>query len=288
MAERTGLATLTALRSDGRRLAATAPNGDLKVWDTTEPTKPHLLIRLTRRHRVIAATWNPTAADLLATLATDGSISVWRMVDDRPPQEMMRLLMPYGRSGKLAWFPDGRHIACATPDGVISAWDLVSGARQTQVLGDRADCLTLFPGPDGLRAAYRDGSIRQPGTRTRHIQPITAASWSTTGALLAVAREDGSVEIRDESLRTRWTRAVSGGSPLLLAWYDDTAMVAADRGGRTLTAYDIAGRARWQTRLPGVPTGLSVAGDILAVGGCGFAPWIVELGTGTPLSGLPS
>jgi WD40 repeat protein len=285
----TGLAALTAFRSDGRRLATTGANGDLKVWDTTDPRQPLLLMRLTRRHRVVAAAWNPTAADLLATLSTDGSISVWRMVDDRPPQEMLRLRLPYGRSGTLAWLPDGRHIACAGSDGVISAWDLVSGARQTQVLGDSSLCLSLYPAPDGvLRSVYRDGSVRQSGTRTRHIQPVTAASWSCTGGWLAVARDDGSVEVRDESLRTRWARAVTSTGASLLAWYGDAAIVVADRAGRTLTALDTLGRVLWRNRLAAVPTALSVAGEIVAIGGHSYAPWIVELGAGTTLTGTPS
>ena len=282
----TGLAAVAAFRSDGRRLATTGPNGDLKVWDTTDPRQPHLLIRLTRRHRVIGAAWNPTASDLLATLSTDGSISVWRMVDDRPPQEMLRLRLPYGRTGVLTWLPAGRHVACASADGVISAWDLVSGARLTQVLGDSAECLSVLPGADGvLVAVYRDGSVRRTGTRTRYIRPVTAASWSGTGGLLAVARDDGTAEVRDESLRVRWARELSTAGGLLLTWHGDAAIVAADRAGRTLTAMDAAGRTLWRTRLGATPTSVDAAGEVVAVGGVPFAPLIVELAGGLPLSG---
>jgi WD40 repeat protein len=281
----TGLASLTAFRSDGRRLATTGPNGDLKVWDTTDPRQPALLVRLHRRHRVLEAAWNPTAADLLATLATDGAISVWRMVDDRPPHEMLRLLLPYGRSGAITWLPDGRHIACASTDGVISAWDLVSGTRQTQVLGDSAVCLTLACCPGGgLRAVYRDGSIRQPGMRTRHIQPVTAAAWSLTGGLLAAGRDDGSVEVRNEKLRAVWSGEQATTGAMLLAWHEDDAVVVADQAGRSLAVVDASGRTVWRTRLATPPTSVSVADEVVAVGGHHFAPRIVQLADGKELT----
>lgn len=280
-----GLPALTVFRADGRRLATTGPNGDLKVWDTTEPRQPQLLFRLTRRHRMLAAAWNPTAADLIATLATDASISVWRMVDDRPPQQLVRLPLPSGRGGALTWLPDGQHIAFAGDDGVISLWDLVSGGRDNDVLGDSSACLALHAGPDGeLRALHRDGTIRRPGARTLHIQPVAAASWSLPGGLLAVARGHGSLEVRDASLRTRWGRELAT-APLLPAWHGDDAVLAADRSGRTLTALDAAGRRLWQTRLAIVPSALSAAAGVIAVGGHNYAPEIFELERGALLSG---
>jgi WD40 repeat protein len=280
-----GLPALTVFRADGRRLATTGPNGDLKVWETSEPRQPQLLFRLSRRHRIVAATWNPTAADLLATLATDATISVWRMVDDRPPQELLRLALPSGRGGALTWLPDGQHIAFCGDDGVICLWDLVSGTRETDILGDSSVSLALHAGPDGdLRAVHQDGTIRRPGRRTMHIQPVTAASWSMPGGLLAVARDHGSVEVRDATLRTRWARELAT-APLLPAWHDDDAVLTADRAARTLTALDAAGRRLWQTRLAIVPASLSAAGGVVAVGGHNFAPELFELDRGALLSG---
>jgi WD40 repeat protein len=280
-----GLPALTVFRADGRRLATTGPNGDLKVWDTADPRQPRLLFRLSRRHRVLAAAWNPTATDLIAMLATDASISVWRMVDDRPPQELLRLALPSGRSGVLAWLPDGQQIVCAGDDGLVSLWDLASGTRDNDFLGDASRCLAVHADPDGgLRAIHQDGTIRRPGQRTMHIQPVAAASWSMPGGLLAVARDHGSLEVRDASLRTRWARELAT-TPLLAAWHDDDAVLAADRSARSLTALDATGRRLWQTRLAIVPASLSAAGGVVAVGGHNYAPEIFELERGALLSG---
>jgi WD domain, G-beta repeat len=280
-----GLAALTVFRADGRRLATTGPNGDLKVWDTAEPRKPQLLVRLTRRHRVLAAAWNPTAADLIGTLATDATVSVWRVVDDRPPQELVRLALPSGRHGALTWLSDGRHIVCAGDDGLISLWDLVAGGRDAEVLGDASPCLAVHAGPEGeLRAVHQDGTIRRPGERTMHLQPVTAAAWSLPGGSLAVARDYGSIEVRDASLRTRWAREL-GTTPLLPAWHGDDAVVAADRSARTLTALDAVGRRLWQTRLAIQPASLAAAAGLIAVSGHNYAPEIFELERGALLSG---
>jgi WD40 repeat protein len=287
-----GLAGVTGFRADGLRLATTGPNGDLKLWDTSTPRKPTALVRLSGRHRTIAAAWNPTAADLIATESLDASISVWRMVDGRPPWEILHLPLPSGRFGPIAWLPDGRHLACATSDGSISVWSIATGAGFHQALGDPAVCLSLTASPDHtLRGIYRDGSVRradpvnQPGpARAPRLAGVAAAAWSGGGRRLATAHGDGAIEVRDESLVVRWQRDVTGAGPLLLAWHDDD-LIVADREAGRLLALDDRGRPIWQTPLDRTPTSLAAAGGLIAVGGCSFAPYLVDAGTGVPFSG---
>lgn len=285
------LAAVTTFRDDGHRLATTGPNGDLKVWDTTEPRQPGLLVRIRRRHRIVAAAWNPVAADLLATLSTDGSISILGLAERRPPRELVVLHLPYGKSGALAWLSDGRHLACASGDGVICVWNVAAGSRYTQVVGDRSACLSMFAEPDNvLRAVYQDGSIRRisplmqraPG-RTQHVDPIVAAAWSANGTLMVAARGDGSVEVLDEALRVWWSRAMTGAGSSLFAWHGDSLIVVADRAAQTLAAVDASGRMIWRTEISPAPTSLSTADGVVAVGSSGFAPRIVELESGDEL-----
>jgi WD40 repeat protein len=287
-----GLAAVTTFRSDGRRLATTGPNGDLKLWDTTSPRHPALLMRLTDRHRITAAAWNPTAADLLATLSTDGNITIWRMVDDRPPDEVLNLRLPYGRSGLLTWLPAGRHIACVSLDGALSVWDIASGTRRTEIFGDSSACLSLSSGTDDvLRAAYEDGSVRRTvpfkeagRLRTRRIPPITAASWSATGHRLAVCPGTGIIEVRDDALHVQWsTSMMTAGTPML-AWHGDSEIIVADCTDRRLVALDTDGRTLWEAHLAMEPTSLSAANGVVAVGACNFRPQIIDIGRGTPLS----
>jgi WD40 repeat protein len=285
-----GLVTVTAFRSDSRRLATTGANGDLKLWDTTDPRQPALLMRLTDRHRITAAAWNPAATDLLATLSTDGRISVWRMVDEEEPHEVRSLRLPYGRSGLLAWLPAGRHLACATEDGAVSIWDIGSGARHTEPLGDEVACLSLTAGADDvLRAVYQDGSVRrmvagQAGPlRARRITPVTAAAWSATGHRLVAALDGGVLEVRDDALDLQWGRETPGDT-LIFAWHGDTEIVLADRTARQLTALDAHGRPLWEINLSTPPTSVAAADGVVAVGGCNFRPQLVDLRTGAPLT----
>lgn len=286
------LATVTAFRSDGRRLATTGANGDLKLWDTTDPQRPALLMRLTDRHRITAAAWNPAAADLLATLSTDGRISVWRMVDEQEPHEVRSLPLPYGRSGLLAWLPAGRHLACATADGAVSVWDVGSGARHTEPLGDEVACLSLAAGEDDVvRAVYRDGSVRrmvplrQPGPlRARRIPPAGAAAWSATGHRLVAALDGGVLEVRDDALDLLWGRELPPGETPAFAWHGDAEIVLADRTARHLTALDAQGRERWKSPLTAGPVSVAAADGVVAVGGCNFRPQLFDMRTGAPLS----
>lgn len=285
------LTAVTTFREDARRLATTGPNGDLKVWDTTDPRKPGLLVRIRRRHRIVATAWNPVATDLLATLATDGSISILGLADGRTPRELVVLHLPYGKSGALAWLSDGRHLACASSDGVICVWNVAAGSRYTQVVGDRSPCLSMYAEPDNvLRAVYRDGSIRRisplmqrTSTRTQHLDPIVAAAWSATGTLMVAARGDGSVEVLDEALRVWWRREMTGAGSSVFAWHGDSLIVVADREARTLSAVDATGRAIWRTETSPAPTSLSIAAGVVAVGGCSFAPRLIEPDSGEPL-----
>lgn len=286
-----GLAAVTTLRSDGRRLATTGPNGDLKLWDSTNPRHPALLMRLTDRHRITAAAWNPTAADLLATLSTDGNITIWRMVDNRPPDEVLNLPLPFGRSGLLAWLPAGRHIACVGPDGSLSVWDIASGARQTEIFDDSGACLALSSGMDDvLRAAYEDGSVRRTvpfkesgRLRTRRIPPIMAAAWSASGHRLAVCPGNGILEVRDDALHVQWSTSMPAASIPMLAWHGDSEIIVAHRAARQLVALDTDGHPRWEAQLVMEPTSLSAANGVVAVGACNFRPQMIDIERGTPL-----
>ena len=284
-----GLAGVTTFRDDGLRLATTGPNGDLKLWDTSTPRKPTALVRLGGRHRTIAAAWNPAATDLFATESLDASISVWRTVDDRPPWEILRLPIPNGRFGPIAWLPNGRHLACATSDGSVTVWSISLGASYTQPTGDPSECAALTARADNtLLGVHRDGTVRRvdpqaPPGASRHpkLPQVTAAAWSEGGRRLAITHGDGTVEVHDDTLALHWRRELSPTGPALLAWHD-TNLIIADLGLGLLLALDERGRPLWQTPLDQEPTSLAAAGGLVAVGGRSFAPYLVDAGTGIP------
>jgi WD40 repeat protein len=280
------------LRSDGRRLATVGPDGELKVWDTARPRRPVLLTRLRPRRRVVTAAWNPAAANLLATLSAAGGIAVWRIVDDRPPAPVWVVDEPTPGATTLVWLLDGRHLACGNPSGEISVWDADSGLLRARIAGRRDTCLALSAGADDmLRLAFRDGTVavvrlRVPGGApvTGTVPPITAASWSASGSSLAVAGETGAIEMLDPRLAVRCVPAATFGARPVLGWAGDRTLLVVDRSTAALTAIDDTGRARWRTPALRPSTSLSVAGDLIALGGCRATPLIVGLDRGDLLT----
>ena len=238
---------------------------------------------------MVAAAWNPVADDILATLSIAGRITVWQLRDSAAPVELMAVRSPLPGPAALAWLSDGRFLACAPADGVVSVWSVDTGVRHAQILGRPSVCVALHADADDvLHAAYEDGSIRrtsrllQPGRpRSQRFSPITAAAWSRSGRTVAVAHPGGFFEIHDEDLYVRWTGQVAASAPLILAWHDDDALVVAERTTRTLTAFDTTGATLWQHRLSPEPAAMSVADGILAVGCYNFAPLFVDLSDGT-------
>ena len=278
-------------RADGRRLATIGPDGELRVWDTALSRPPALLTRIRQRRRIVAAAWNPEAANLLATLSGGGVLTVWRIVDDSPPQSTWTVGTPMTHATTLAWLSDGRHLACGTGYGDISLWDTDWGVCRTQVGGRREPCLAISPTlSGGLRIAFRDGllclfSARTPGVvqLIGSVPAITAAAWSAAGTRLAVAGDTGSIEILDGRLDVLCVADGSFGVRPVLSWAGDAVLVVADRTTSTLAAIDPSGRTLWRGAVPRFPTSLSVAGGMIALGGRRSAPFIVGLERGDVL-----
>jgi WD40 repeat protein len=215
---------------------------------------------------------------------------VWRIVDDSPPQPIWTTGTPMTRATTLTWLADGRHLACGTRYGDVSLWDTNWGVCRTVVAGRREPCLTISPTlQGGLLTAFRDGllcllSARTPGlTLIGSVPPISAASWSPAGSRLALAGETGSIEILDARLDVLCVPDGSFGASPVLCWAGDSALIVTDRTTNTLAAIDPAGRVRWRTEVPRLPTSLSVAGEMIALGGSRSAPIIVGLERGDVL-----
>lgn len=282
---------VVSFRADGRRLATIAPDGELRVWDTALSRAPFLLTRIGPRRRIVAAAWNPEAANLLATLSAGGGVSVWRIVDDGPPQPIWTIDTPMTHATTLTWLSDGRHLACGTPYGDTSLWDTSWGVCRTAVTGRSEPCLAISASLDGgLRMAFRDGLLCRLFARTPEvaqligsIPAITAAAWSADGTKLAVAGDSGTIEMLDGRLDVLCVPDDSFGVGPVLCWAGESVLVVADRSTSTIAAVDAAGRTLWRTAVPRFPTSVSIAGGMIALSGRRTAPFIIGLDRGDVL-----
>ncbi|WP_344520363.1 WD40 repeat domain-containing protein [Paractinoplanes durhamensis] len=282
-----------ALRADGGRLASGSHDRSVIVWDTTDPARPAMVTEFGHRAAVLSVAWNPAAADLLATGAADGTAAVWRVVDDRPPSQMKVLSGHPGPVTSVAWMPDGQHLICQIGESRAAVWN----AFGETYLGELADCVRLAVSPHGLVAtvgvdrlvAVRD-LWRDPG-RITYLPAATVedCAWSPDGTTLALAGDDGSLELLDSTLRP--IRSVRlGDTPLRgVTWSTDGRSLIAGTYDPALVALDTSGRPQWRhTDVRLWPRSLAAAGGTVVTAAFSGRPQLLVQSTGQPLGPGPS
>jgi hypothetical protein len=280
-----------AFRADGRRLASGSTDGGVIVWETSEPGRPRLLAEFAHRAAVTSVSWNPGAADVLATGTADGAAAVWRVVDDRPPSLMKALPGHPGAVTSVAWMPDGQHLLCLVAGARAAVWN----AFGENYLGELDDCVRLDVSPTGLVATIgADGGVavrdlwRVPAPIARRpAGTAEACAWSPDGATLAVAGDDGSIELFTPDLRPV-RRLRPGDAPLRgLTWSGDGRVLIAATYDGTLVALPAPAAAEplWR-RTSGLlwPRSLAVGGTAVACATFAGRPHVVDLLAGGTLA----
>jgi WD40 repeat protein/tRNA A-37 threonylcarbamoyl transferase component Bud32 len=190
-------ATSVAFSPDGRRLAAVAHTGSVKVWDVATGQE---LLTLQGQLGVVASVAFRPDGRRLATAAQGGTVQVWDGEDGREvltfnAQGPLSSLVysPDGRrlattgDGKMAkvwdaatgrellafkghtslvtsvaFSPDGRRLASADISGTVKVWDAATGRDTVPIKGHNAGVFRIVFGPDGRRlvSASHDGTVR--------------------------------------------------------------------------------------------------------------------------------
>jgi hypothetical protein len=273
-----------AFRADGMRLASGSHDHSVIVWEIAERGRPAVVAHFAHRTAVTALSWNPAAADLLATGTADGTVVVWRVVDDRPPSRMKVLSGHPGAVTSVNWMPDGQHLLCLIADSRAAVWN----AFGEEYLGE-IDCVRLAVSPDGLVATVGpDGLVavrdlwRNPG-RITYLPTATVedCAWSPDGDTLALAGDDGRIELLNAGLLP--VRSIRiGDTPLRgVTWSGDGDSLIAGTYDPALAAVDPRGRPRWRrtdNRL--WPRSLAAAGSSVAAATFARRPVLLDLGTG--------
>jgi len=274
-----------AFRADGLRLASGSHDRSVIVWDTTEPHRAVMVTEFAQKAPVLSVAFNPAAADLLATGSADGTAAVWRVVDDRPPSLMKVLAGHPGPVTSVAWMPDGQHLLCQIDASRAAVWN----AFDEIYLGELDDAVRLTVSPYGLVATVgADGLVavrdlwRGPG-RITYLPgaAIEDCAWSPDGSALALAGDDGALELLNPGLQP--IRSVRlGDTPLrAITWSADGSSLIAGSYDPALVALDPAGRPQWRSTDARLwPRSLAVAGSLVAASTFGARPYLVDLATG--------
>jgi WD40 repeat protein len=225
-----------AFRADASRLALGSPSRDLLLWDTSAPGRPSHVSDLRRGGGIVAAAWNPAAVSLLATVSTDGSVATWRILDDRPPQLTATMACPRDRPQHLAWLSGGKHLFTTTSLGRTTVWEADGTALAFR--GRTVEGLVVaafgWSGATALVSHVGHVELWDPATQfaKSRVLPGRVVAAAHSGALLAVAFDDGRVELVDRELERVTMIRLGSPAPVALAFSDDgQALVAAAGDG---------------------------------------------------------
>ncbi|MFE3823984.1 WD40 repeat domain-containing protein [Streptomyces sp. NPDC059092] len=285
--------THVAFRPDGKRLASCSYDGTVLVWDTSEPARPVPLTRLRHRRLVNAAAWSPTAPTLLATASADKTVAVWRI----PEHGQHRLVTVLARHtddiNSVAWMPDGRRLICVSEDGRATMWDTPTGALLAEIGSHAAHCMMVSVSCEGLVATVgEDGmvAVGDPGrpatAEMRHYaSSVEGCAWSHSGKLLAVARDDGVVNLLTPDLECLRTITVSTSAARSVAWADDDCSIVVGAYDGSLHWFDISGEPVRQVHDARLwPRSVASAQGLVAAGSFWNAPHLLDFATGAELS----
>ena len=229
-----------AFRPGTSVIATGYENGNVSLWDLTQPAKPIAIL-------------TPTGP----AIAPSTTAQPWR-----PP-----------KAESLAFSPDGTVLAVGGSSGLVAVWDLSADHPQQRgsfADGQRADILDMTFEPNGRMLATTSGSevylhdITDPGAPRRlgpvlagHSQEVLALAFSPDGRLLATGGYDSNTMLWD---LTDPNNVIRLGQPftdqavtsvLTLAFTRDGQTLAASTTSGVLLLWDVTDRPR--PRLLGQP-----------------------------------
>ncbi|WP_107088090.1 WD40 repeat domain-containing protein [Streptomyces sp. XY152] len=285
--------THVGFRPDGQRLATCSYDGTVIVWDTADPSRPTPLARLRHRRLVNASAWNPADPEVLATASADKTVAVWR-VGARGRATLHTVLARHTDDiNSVAWLPDGERLICVSEDGRATLWSTADGRFLAEVGSHEAHCMMVSVSAQGLVATVgEDGlvAVGDPdgpdGPRTRRYDSsIEGCAWSHSGRLLAVARDDGAVDLLTAGLDVVRTVPVSTSAARAVAWAEDDSSFVVGAYDGALHHFDVAGARLHRVEDRRVwPRSVAVAHGVVAAGSFWNGPHLYDLATGREIA----
>ncbi|MEU8257168.1 hypothetical protein AB0C06_23210 [Micromonospora inaquosa] len=211
-----------AFSPDGRRVAATGADGEVRVWTWAGHgvSGPSLALTGGPEGQVWSPMFSPDGKRLV-TAGSDGTVRIWQIDGTSGP------IILRGHEGPVwgvAFSPDGRLVASAGEDTTVRVWDARGGDRPVVVLrGHSKVAVGVAFSPDGrqLASSSHDATVRLwdlAGRSTRTIltgprEATRTLVFSRDGKRLACSSADG----------TAWVWPLTGSAaPVVLRGHEGT------------------------------------------------------------------
>ncbi|EFL24100.1 WD-40 repeat protein [Streptomyces himastatinicus ATCC 53653] len=295
----TGAVYLTSFSPDGKTLATAAYDRTVRLWDTSDPTRPKPLGKPLTGHTswVSSAVFSPDGRTL-ASAGDDGTVRLWDVSDPRHPRPLGAPLSGHdGTIYLLAFSPDGKTLAAATDDSKVRLWDMRGRGRPKPLgalTGATAAVRSVAFSPDGkmLAGGGDDGTIRLWNMAdprhpkrigkalTGHTDLIHSVAFSPDGRTLASGAADNTIRLWDVGDPRR---AEPLGSPLTGHTGPVWSVAFSPDGNMLAAASQDSTASLWNVQDPAYPSqvGEPLAGASGEMYALGFSPDGRTLATGS-------
>lgn len=288
--------TSVGFNSEGR-LATGSYDGSVRVWPNEAGQGSEAKV-FRHRRLVNAVAWNPQFPNLLATGSADKTVAVWDV--DSKEQPLRGVLSRHTDDvNSVTWMPDGRRLVCVSEDGHVTIWDATRaellgnlGAHRSHCMAAAANCRgdIASVGEDGLVRVTRDPAsspgVGDASTSRQFEASIEGCAWSADGDLLALAADDGSLEVvSGQDLSTIERHEVSTSAVRSVAWSPDgNALVVGTYDGGVYHIDRASGSSQRHENDRAWPRSVALHGDTVAVGSFSSRPHVYSRSSGAGMS----